>query len=1813
MDGLSIAASVYSVLQLTGAVIEYLNDVTSAPKECAQCTTELCNVQGLLVQLRYHLGERTSDDPWYKATAELGAPEGALAQYKDALDHLRSKLEHRSGIRKALSWSFTKDEVSNTLLRIERLKSHTQLALQMDHLKLSQAIKDDTSMLKANTESIKTDTVEIRNKMEQESEAWQHDEVMDWISSVQYDTMLHDLISKKQDGTLAWFTSSSEFTDWIATNGETLFCPGIPGAGKTFVAATAIDYLHVHDRNVGIGYVFCQYKLDDQSAEDIIAAIIKQLIGNRPSFAEPVRLLHKKYASKGLRPSLNDLVAALSSAIANYSQTFIVIDALDEWKDKNGSNNRLIRTLLEIQTQTKINLMITSRFDGAIKEQLCGARKLEILARQLDIENYATGRLCDLPRCVQGDQTLQKEVKAQVAQATDGMQKLRQLPKGCAGLDDAYKEAVGRIQNQPEEQRELARKVICWISHARRMLSPDELRYALAVEPGVNDIDKENVLHSVDLVSVCAGLVSIDEESNIIRLVHYTTQEYFQRVRNDWYPQAELEITTTCLQYLSLRAFRNDSLFPPRPADYGCLYGLMKAKRDDDLRAQSSHILAHHAFLDYAACNWGYHGSDIQEEISELALTVAASSTIIGIWALIIWFKADSIAWKLHRNEPERMDMHAAHLLAWFGLDKLLARIMANNSSHYETIRTDSLGNTILHYAMVNGQDAVANFLLSHVDVDINAANAYGDAPIHLAACGSTSCVRTLIDQGADLECLSGFGTPLCRAASEGHNAIVELLLDRGANIEADNGEHGTPLFQAADSGHEAIIKLLLDRGANIEAEYALCGTSLCQAADRGYEAIVKLLLDRGANIEVQGSLGTPLHSAIYKDHKSIAQLLLDRGANIEAQTEKSKETSLHFATKHGRESLIQLLLDRGANIEAQDNFGTPLHCAVRKRYTSMVKLLLDRDADTSTKDRHGRTPLSLAKTAESLCQSELKKIELGTKRPTPYSNRCLLRIDAREYQMVVEILLKAGAQEDFNVEEALNETFKNEEESGWSDTDSGITDYTENEGSEEALHEERSGREANRGLGTLDTDPPERLKEIRYQIEKLKRDELCEYNLPLEWDREEGNGSSQAGGELSHPSTACMKSAFAVARAKRERQEPNATRILDEEISSANVSEVHPPLSIDQDNFPESTSSSQSELETDVNDGVQRTKAEPFTTWEPSDGTVQRVDDGAIVFMRNGDKITLLGQYGLQVRDGEVHIYGAVLKKSEAIYLVSCPTTHALPSLSCGSGAAKIRITRCSQSIRNLGTLSPLFRNIWDHHRSISTTANFCTARDGFSFIPSSRKDTFGKNMFPLFLSPERAAITQKVCEMENGRVPIILVCDAKSTGKSTLGRMILNRLITTRPSHKPERNFSHQPVFFLDLDPAQPEFGPPGLISLIQIRRPILGPPFAHVDTTVTPNIRLIRAHTLTALSPNEDPVHFLQAANQLMQEYHHALARAPGIPLVIDYPSWATGLGLDTLVQFIEKWTPSDVVHLDSGHEGDAVASLTQVAGNNFVHSLRLPEFRATMRTSAQLATMQAISYFHSKGVASDESMRWNSVPLAEWKPWIVRYGEQSPGILGLMLYGENIAPEFLRTVFDGNLVSMVVLEDESALAVPQIFHKSGSEVDDNANNEACQSVDLKGSPTTQGLSHSQSSQWPCLRRTPKENLPHILTGDYGYTTPLDPCNSYAIGQALIRDIDVEQQILYLVTPVSRSIIENLPKNRKTRSPNIVLVRGRWEAPRWVLKEDSPWGSSRGARWSEERESAVGNESRPAGGGEDVNGSDVIMTDGDHGPLS
>jgi hypothetical protein len=149
-----------------------------------------------------------------------------------------------------------------------------------------------------------------------------------------------------------------------------------------------------------------------------------------------------------------------------------------------------------------------------------------------------------------------------------------------------------RIFAQGEEASETARKVLSWILCARRPLSTFELLHALAVEIGDTEIDEDNFLDTEQLLTICAGLVTIDETSEHVRFIHYTTQEYLQRNRETWLPGAEVEIARICTAYLSL----NDLSAGP-----------CSSTQDYDRRVETL------ALLEYSAVHWGSHTNVLVE------------------------------------------------------------------------------------------------------------------------------------------------------------------------------------------------------------------------------------------------------------------------------------------------------------------------------------------------------------------------------------------------------------------------------------------------------------------------------------------------------------------------------------------------------------------------------------------------------------------------------------------------------------------------------------------------------------------------------------------------------------------------------------------------------------------------------------------------------------------------------------------------------------------------------------------------------------------------------------------------------------------------------------------------------------------------------------------------------------------------------------------------------------------------------------------------------------------------------------------------
>jgi hypothetical protein len=136
-DPLSTSASIIAVLQLSGTIIQYLNDVKGASEDRYRLLNEVASISGLLYFLKDRATQSQYGDSWSMTLASLNTPQGPLEQFKSALERLALKLAPVEGWRragKALAWPFRKEEIKEILSTIERHKSLFNLALQNDHM-----------------------------------------------------------------------------------------------------------------------------------------------------------------------------------------------------------------------------------------------------------------------------------------------------------------------------------------------------------------------------------------------------------------------------------------------------------------------------------------------------------------------------------------------------------------------------------------------------------------------------------------------------------------------------------------------------------------------------------------------------------------------------------------------------------------------------------------------------------------------------------------------------------------------------------------------------------------------------------------------------------------------------------------------------------------------------------------------------------------------------------------------------------------------------------------------------------------------------------------------------------------------------------------------------------------------------------------------------------------------------------------------------------------------------------------------------------------------------------------------------------------------------------------------------------------------------------------------------------------------------------------------------------------------------------------------------------------------------------------------
>lgn len=179
--------------------------------------------------------------------------------------------------------------------------------------------------------------------------------------------------------------------------------------------------------NIGVGAIYLNYKENDaHSPSKLLAALWRQLVLKKP--ISTVEELYNKHREPGTRPSMDDDLRVLRSVISEYSKVFIIVDALDEYLQRD--------CLLQLLAQLvpTVNLMLTSR-PPIVKCHFANSPIIDITATVEDIRAYISKKIEDstrLSKHLRDAPGLKAEIEEKVVQSNAGMYVLSFTVRICS-------------------------------------------------------------------------------------------------------------------------------------------------------------------------------------------------------------------------------------------------------------------------------------------------------------------------------------------------------------------------------------------------------------------------------------------------------------------------------------------------------------------------------------------------------------------------------------------------------------------------------------------------------------------------------------------------------------------------------------------------------------------------------------------------------------------------------------------------------------------------------------------------------------------------------------------------------------------------------------------------------------------------------------------------------------------------------------------------------------------------------------------------------------------------------------------------------------------------------------------------------------------------------------------------------------------------------------------------------------------------------------------------------------------------------------
>lgn len=854
--------------------------------------------------------------------------EEEIARLMDALRRYRSTIEFAADIEGYKILCNTATDAKAGLEKAEEASKQMQELLAMRGMDLKYATQQSARIEQMLTllpllEATSKDVGEVSHAMrlqELREQERRKTEILDWLCPIADLHKHKDVQSRRAKDTGKWLLETTEYTSWMADAHQNLFCVGNPGVGKSVLASLVVDELKARyqdDSEVCVVHYYFDYSEQQLQTDTHFArSILRQVCVPTARVPEAVSIFYQKTRDVDKdRTWFQQLQAVVRRVLSTFTKCYLILDAVDE-TEAVKQRTALFDVIDSLRAdQSAIKILATHRpHVSYVSKQFPQSASLHITAHPDDLRQYLSYIVDTHPDSEDiMDDILKHEVVDKLVDTAGGMFLLpslhiknileqptradvRDVLKTLStDLSIVFESTIARIRRLPIRSQEIACQALMWVSHARRRLSMEELRHALAVRFEDSELDKDRRVNSRRIIDACCGLIEHEPGSDVVHLVHYTLEEYLQAHDHKLFFNPDLSMLRVCLKYLTFESLRQ-----------------IPSKN----RRAAEEIISDMAFSQYACDEWGHHAQGLDPEgYIDLALPILESSRNLLTIARIRDAKTPVL-----RKWSERMSVWADEsnggagisLAAGFGLTELV-RVLISHHAQPNLVARNNFGSTPLHEAALYGHEETAELLISH-GADIYDVNRGRATPFFLAVSyGCLNMARCLLKYGNKQTLLNahcrGGATALHKAVELDSEIMVQYLLSSGAIIDAQTDSGDTPLHTAALRGSLKIVKMLILAGAQVEAENRIKETPLDLASTKGNTDIVKFLIQNRANVLHKAKdQWSVLHRAARGGHVDVVFVLLEHGADL-LDEDPRRHIPIHHAARAGHlETVMQLI-----------------------------------------------------------------------------------------------------------------------------------------------------------------------------------------------------------------------------------------------------------------------------------------------------------------------------------------------------------------------------------------------------------------------------------------------------------------------------------------------------------------------------------------------------------------------------------------------------------------------------------------------------------------------------------------------------------------------------------------------------------------------------------------------------------------------------------------------------------------------------------------------------------------------------------------